>query len=326
MRSQWKATDIIALSDVELTELLQPVLPGQQVLHSELTSGGLSNTNIKIDVSGQEAPLLVRIYSREGAPAAKEFALNKLTHPKVASPEFFFQAETNAITGHPYAIMEWIDGQRLEVVAPELEDLTAMSRSVGRAMADIHSFKFAHTGFLRNDLTPVEPLDMSASGLRAYINQCLSSETIRNRIEEKLVKQLIKFVEREGDLLAEWNTEACLTHCDFGGSNILVRHTKTRDWEVVAILDWEFAFSGAPYFDFGNLLRRPLGELNGFAEGVATGYCEFGGTLPQQWRKISKLGDLTAWVEFLTRKNPGEALISDAKAVIQRTISEWETL
>jgi hypothetical protein len=93
--------------------------------------------------------------------------------------------------------------------------------------------------------------------------------------------------------------------------------------EVAAVIDWEFAFSGTPFFDLGNLLRPPLGEIPGMQAAVERGYRNAGGDLPIEWRKMSKLTDLTAWLEFLTRKNAGINLISDCKTQICKTIGEW---
>jgi aminoglycoside/choline kinase family phosphotransferase len=50
-----------------------------------------------------------------------------------------------------------------------------------------------------------------------------------------------------------------LVHADFNPKNILVRGAS-----VAAVLDWEFAFSGTPLFDVGNMLR--------FAERYPPGY------------------------------------------------------
>jgi aminoglycoside phosphotransferase (APT) family kinase protein len=89
---------------------------------------------------------------------------------------------------------------------------------------------------------------------------------------------------------------------------------------VTAVLDWEFAFSGSPFFDLGNLLRPPLGDRPGLAAAVAAGYRRAGGQLPEDWRRMSELVDLMAWADFLNRPTTGEDLIRDAHAMITRLI------
>jgi aminoglycoside phosphotransferase (APT) family kinase protein len=92
-------------------------------------------------------------------------------------------------------------------------------------------------------------------------------------------------------------------------------------WGVTAMLDWEFAFSGSPFFDLGNLLRPPLGTLPGFATAVSDGYGGAGGRLSAQWHAMSQLADLLAWADFLNRPTINAALIADARQVIARTMA-----
>ena len=51
---------------------------------------------------------------------AKEAALHRLLAPALPVPRVFFAASENAITGHPYMLREWVDGERLELVAHQL--------------------------------------------------------------------------------------------------------------------------------------------------------------------------------------------------------------
>ena len=63
-------------------------------------------------------------------------------------------------------------------------------------------------------------------------------------------------------------------------------------WVVAAVLDWEFAFSGSPAIDFGNLLRPPLGERRSFVAALAAAYEAAGGRLPPDWQAIARIADL----------------------------------
>ena len=44
----------------------------------------------------------------------------------------------------------------------------------------------------------------------------------------------------------------CLVHGDFNVKNLLL---DPGNWQVTALLDWEFAHAGTPFTDLGNLLR-----------------------------------------------------------------------
>lgn len=163
---------------------------------------------------------------------------------------------------------------------------------------------------------------MGSDGLVEFLQLCLVKGRGAQRIEPDLIRSVIAFVEREARILDDWTGRPCLVHSDFGGSNILVRRIDSP-WEVASILDWEFAFSGTPFFDFGNLLRPPLGERPGFAASVVAGYREAGSNLPKNWRRMSLLADLFSWADFLNRPQASAAIIADAKAMMERTLATW---
>jgi aminoglycoside phosphotransferase (APT) family kinase protein len=87
---------------------------------------------------------------------------------------------------------------------------------------------------------------------------------------------------------------------DFGGSNILI-NIDERGAHVTAVIDWEFALSGSPMLDLGNLLRPPLGKLPGFEDSVARGYRSAGAVLPDDWHRLTLYHGLADWASFLGR-------------------------
>ncbi len=325
MREGWnRATALIELSNNEVEVLLHPFLPDIKVTAVEPTSGGLANTNLKICIAGDEEPLLMRFCIRDPGSVGKEFRLLELVGATVPVPHLCHFSKDNPINGHPYILMQWVEGKRLETVVDVLNatEIAHLGESLGKTLAGIHSFHFEHQGFFDENLNVGSPLEMGGKGLLSYVRECLSNPIAEQRIDAQLAERLLVFLERENSILDDWVGDPCLTHCDFNGSNILVNKTADR-WQVAAVLDWEFAISATPFFDFGNLLRVPVGALPGIEESVEKGYKNAGGELPKEWRKMSKLTDLTAWIEFLTRESAGPQLISDAQAQIVKTIGEW---
>lgn len=324
MREKWnRATAELQLSNDELTQLIKQTFPGRRVIASELAKGGLANTNIKLILDGDQPPLLLRMFLRDPAQALKERRIYQLIHGTVPAPQVFHFANDNPVTAHPYILMAFVDGCRLESKATTMTDAESreLGLSVGAALAAIHSHRFPDYGFLNSDLKVIEPLPMGGQGLVAYTRRCLSEEQPRLRLGSVLSDELEKFVEREAGLLDQWKGSPGLTHCDFGGSNILVTSI-TGNWKVAAVLDWEFAISATPFFDLGNLLRKPLGTNPIFKNSVHEGYTTSGGTLPERWYEMSLLNDLTAWLEFMTRSTVNEHLIEDARRNIRETI-DW---
>jgi hypothetical protein len=89
------------------------------------------------------------------------------------------------------------------------------------------------------------------------------------------------------------------------------------------VLDFEFAFAGTPYVDFGNLLRPPFGLEPGLREALAAGYKKAGGQLPDNWYHLSLLTDLFAWLEFLSRDEVPEPVLDSVRIVVSETITNW---
>jgi aminoglycoside phosphotransferase (APT) family kinase protein len=79
-------------------------------------------------------------------------------------------------------------------------------------------------------------------------------------------------------------------HSDYNGKNLLV-HERGGCWSISAVLDWEFAFSGSPLTDIGNMLRFRTAYPACFASAFITGYREAGGNLPPDWREVSADSD-----------------------------------
>ena len=77
--------------------------------------------------------------------------------------------------------------------------------------------------------------------------------------------------------------------------------------------DWEFAYSGSPLADLGNVLR--FGET-AFTNGVLAGF----GPLPACWRETARALDLFSVAEFLTRA-PREPIAGDIRAAIRRMVA-----
>lgn len=318
----------LTVSDVEA--LLRPAFPAisnLQVVSLEETIGGLANTNIKANIAGRDNPVLLRLFVRDPQAAQKEFALMSLVKDTVPVPKPIFYAAHSELSGHPYIVMEWVEGARLETVVAHLNarEIEEIGYSLGRTIAAIHSFNFKHCGFFNEKLEIDHPLDMGGSGLFEYAKECLSHTMAAERLGGETKESILNFTKVQGCLLDQWNGKPSLTHADFNGSNILVGKVDER-FAVKAILDWEFAFSGTPFFDLGNLLRPPLGGLVGVELAVEKGFESCGQTLPPRWRDMSKLVDLTAWLEFLTRENAGEQLVSDACERIRLTMQQWEPL
>jgi aminoglycoside phosphotransferase (APT) family kinase protein len=321
MRSRWRRLHPeIVLERSDITTLLRPGFPGAVVVAAERLSGGLANTNVKIVIDGRATPLLLRLYQRGRREAMKEVALLRRLRRQVPVAELLFFSVDNPLGDYPYAVIDWVEGERLDRLAAAGEDAHALGRAVGETLALIHAITFDRHGFFDPDLSLHTVIDLDRDGLLAYIQHAVATGPGGDRLGRALVSALVDLVERQGHRLSTW-CHPCLVHGDFNGSNILLRRVAHREWKVAAVLDWEFALSGVPGFDFAQLLRAPLGLRPRLAESAAQRYRRAGRMLPDDWREISCIVALFAWVDLVSRPDADAAVIDDARRAIQTTIT-----
>ncbi len=326
LREKWRrAQAALDPRRSSIDQITRAAFPGVEVAAVERTFGGLANTNFQLELSGAGAPrrVLLRYWQRDQQQAAKEIALLSFVAARVPVPAVLASGAADPDFGLPFAFMEWIDGERLDALAPRLAPaaLKDVGRQVGGALAAIHGFAFGRQGFFGADLVPRDDLDMDVKGIVAWLDHCLREGPGGERLGAALTGLLFDFVVREGQVLSSpWASQPTLTHSDFNSSNILLQVAPEGGWRVAAILDWEFAFVGGPSFDFGNLLRPPLGDDAAFMAGVIAGYRAAGKELPQGWLEASRLADLLSWVDFVSQPICGAAVIKSARHMISRVI------
>ena len=325
MREDWeRQTDVIALDRAQVAALLAPVFPGAIVNEIETTQGGRANTNLKVMLSQSAMPVLLRLFVRDGSAGAKEVAILKRLAGRVPVPGVLHFAEDNPITGHPYALLEWVAGLRMDQALADLGQQTRcdMVREAGRCLAGIAAVTFEEAGFLAPDLSIASAFATGSAGFQTFLEEMLAEPCVAARLDPTLGSALLAFAKSEAAILDDLAGAARLTHCDYDPSNILLREEEAS-WKVAAVLDWEFAVAATPLIDLGHLLRSPWGDEPDFAAALARGYREAGGELAEGWFAAARMLDLLAWLDFLNRPGERPKLFADAQAMIRRTIRDW---
>ncbi len=321
MKEHWpRSTPFVSLDNADVGRLLLPSFPGKTIAGVE-PKGGLVNTNLKVRLSGRPGALLLRVYQRGIAAAKKEIAIHRRIGGWVPVPHFLYFCAESPLTGHPYAILDWIEGVALQTLLASLDGhrLVALGVAVGRTLAAVHRFTFERFGFFDADLDIAEPIDLDKKGFVAYLEQTFVRGPGGARLGTELSSALLQFVAREGDMLGAWLEQPCLVHGDFNASNILI--DPGEDCAIAALIDWEYALSATPAFDFGNLLRPPLDADPAFAAALAQGYREAGGWLPAEWQRIARFVDLYAFADILSRPATTAVIVADAREAIAKLVT-----
>ena len=324
LRSGWqRAAPELTPTLAEVAALLAPVLPDARVLSATPLSGGLSNTSLCVTLDRPPGRVLLRLAQHAAPSAAREAALPALLRPRgVPIPRVLHATAENAVTGGPAIVCEWVEGDRLDLLAAHESGapaLHAIAAAVGTALAAVHAVRLCSPGFLGDGLDVAHPIDLDAPALLAFLDERLLHGEGLHRLGRELAAAIVAWAGRHAARLADWPSPPCLVHGDCNPSNILLRR-QDGGWVVAALLDWEFALSGLPALDLATLLRPGIADRPGFAGGLAQGYRDAGGTLPDDWEAIARIADLFAWGDMLSRPGRDPAVTRDAARVIRRLL------
>jgi aminoglycoside phosphotransferase (APT) family kinase protein len=312
MRQRWsRPIPAIAVDMAGAQRIVDRALPGTRVAAVASLDGGLANTNVKLSLDRAPARVLLRLYQRDARQAEKERAIANRLKGRVPVPQLLYLGDDGT---QRVALLEWVDGERMEVALETAAParIAALGEQAGRLLANIHDVTFPVSGFLDGDLKVATPLAVDPDFLVNYLKSSFIDGGGARFVSRELADAAIAFVKANAHLA--WGGPPRLIHCDYNGSNIMV-----HDDAIVGVIDWEFAFAGTPSIDFGNLLRNHPDPR--FQDAVARGYREAGGHLPEQWRKLARISDLTSWAEFLSRPVVDPVLAQDALKAIRDTIA-----
>ncbi|WP_211746063.1 aminoglycoside phosphotransferase family protein [Paenibacillus sp. Marseille-Q4541] len=322
MKDNWERTEeTISLDLTDIEDIIKQAFPDKKLISAERIGIGLSNSNYKILMEGSEVPYVFRLYRGGRDVADKELAIAKLVRQTVPVADFIYVDTTFTRAQHPWALMEWKEGILLGDVLKKgtQADIVSAATSVGRNLAQIHSYTFSESGFFDEDLNIKEPITMDGKHFLSFIRQSLFHQPCGTWLGADLTQAVWSFCQTYSPLFSDNSESPVLVHSDFNGLNILVRDD-LADGSVSAVLDWEFAFSWNRYVDIGNMLRyEEDGSL--FEKHFIRAYLEEGGLLDKNWKILSKLEDLVALCDMLnhsTLNTPRR--MKDLRHLVERTI------
>jgi fructokinase len=313
------------ITNQTIQKILAQAFPQEKISNTELLVGGLINSNIKVEFESGREPVVLRVYRDGSEVCRKEVALIELIQSQVpVSRIVYAAANTEVCTELPaFAIFAFVPGITFQQLkrSGSLEAIQQAACSVGATLAAIGRFQFPKSGRLQpnGSLEVGESFIEGVDPIPRLLDTFLQSPICQSRAGTRLVKHLHEFAWSWSSRIPDLDSEPSLVHCDFGNRNILVREQNGR-WVVAAVLDWEFAMSGSPLLDVGHFLRYekfddPLREPH-----FSQAFLEHGGNLPQNWREIVRVIDLTALVECLTHDELPSDVESELLALIRATL------
>jgi aminoglycoside phosphotransferase (APT) family kinase protein len=275
-------------------------------LQSARLPGGYINENIAITTDSSR--YVLRRYRRDtgidsaARTCAVEVALaRRLDGTAVPIAEVIAADASGTAAGQPLLLARYVDGVTLKVALAKVDGSTTeeIGRAAGTTLAAIGTVSFPRGGcFTGPDLVP-SPEGMPGS-LHEFVDGCLQGAHVVTVMTEGELMALRVLAARLTPAAASTASARQLVHSDYNGKNLLALERGGR-WSISAVLDWEFAFSGSPLADIGNMLRFRGTYPPSFASAFIAGYREAGGKLPPDWREVSEALDLYALADFLIR-------------------------
>ncbi len=303
--------------------LIAQTFPQQTIRNVELLTGGLINTNLKVEFDSGYGPIVLRIYRDGSEVCRKEAAIHNLISAEIPVAKLIFASPATE-DAPPYAIFEFVQGVTFQQLKRTLHaKATAQAAySIGATLAAIGRFKFSKPGKLLTsgqELIVGESYIDGPNPIPRLIDRFLETAICQIRVGLNLTDRIHKFAWSSAGMVPDLDEKPSLVHSDYGNRNILVAEAEGV-WKVAAVLDWEFGFSGSALLDVGNFLRyerfdRPLREPH-FSEA----FVSHGGMLPENWRDIVRLIDLSALVESLTHDDLPDDVEAEILELINATL------
>ncbi|MEZ0578102.1 phosphotransferase family protein [Nocardioides sp. MH1] len=261
----------------------------------EPLEGGWSGETFVADAGGERTVVRIYVDPRHPEHAAEITAsLLRLVRGLLPVPKVREVRRVDPEAGLPALLVtELLPGTRGDLLLPTLDPAgqRRMGEAVGEVAAVLAGMPTLRAGaYADGDLT-IEPFP---AGGPTWVELHRGSLAEHGWSAADL-DALAAHFDRAQDLL-DTVGRTSLVHSDLNPKNLLL---DPGTLEVTGVLDWEFAHSGHPFTDLGNLLR--FDRQPAYVEGVLASWRARHGTGPDEARALAAAADLYALVELASR-------------------------
>jgi fructokinase len=304
-----------------LDRIVHKAFGQNRVVEVHALTAGRRNANFKVRLDTGADWFVVRLYEHDASLCQKEVDLIHLIGGSVPVADVIY-AETGGWDDlSPFVVMRYVQGITFRELksSGNPKEIAEAAFSIGETLAGIGRFNFPKSGWLAPGPTVTKPLLEGTDATPRFVDLCLASPNLQRRVNEELRNRVHSLVWSRAASFAALDRETSLVHGDFGKHNLMVR-LDAGSWRVAAVLDWEFAVSGSPLADLGHFLRyerasRPFAEPH-----FSQGYRHAGGTLPEDWRTLARVVDMTALVESLAHERLPDEIVDELVELVSATV------
>jgi aminoglycoside phosphotransferase (APT) family kinase protein len=275
-------------------------------------SGGHSGETFLVTTGGEQAVL--RLYARRPARAAVDQALLERVRGLLPVPRVLEAVTVAGGPGRPpFLLLEALPGDRLDLVLPAADP--PLRRRLGEAVAGVlvllATERMPRPGlFVDASLDPV-PFPPDAGDQRDFLAARLGTPWFAGLTGAE--RDGLRAVARRASAITATPARIALVHADFNPKNLLV---DPATGGVTGVLDWEFAYAGAPLGDLGNLLRFETDPV--FAAAAAATYTDRAPDVPPDWLEVARALDLYALLD-LAGRDATNPVVDAARELLRAT-------
>jgi aminoglycoside phosphotransferase (APT) family kinase protein len=288
-----------------IAQILARALPKHVLRSFERLTGGASNMSYLLRFSGTDAPLVLRIYTRDPSACRKEMDILRSASGQLPVPEVIYADPTGEDDVGPFVLYRYAEGITFQELKSQgnLPDMAEAAYAIGAALARLQTVSLSGTVSARQEIT----------------GACLDSPVLEQRLGAADTDRLRIFFSEWLPRIRKLYPDRALVHGDFNNRNTIVKRDGRR-WVVTGILDWEHAFCGSPMWDASRFIcferqKRPCREPH-----FSRGFCENGGSLPKDWSEFSRALNVLSAAESLSRSDLRESYIPDLRDLIVATL------
>jgi Ser/Thr protein kinase RdoA (MazF antagonist) len=293
---------------------------GRPVTQSRTLAGGFSHETCLLTLA--DGPVVARL---GGSDPAIEAAVMAAAGSRVRVPGVLFVMQATGDGARPGMVIEYLAGTplndvliRRELSPAEVRDLGGV---VGQAAAGIAAVTFDRPGFFADSQLSVAAERPWSEQLPEFAVKCIDS-TPDDRIDRQVRIAWADLCAAHAPALTAVDDQARLVHADMNPKNLLVTRAD-GGWQVDAVLDWEFSFSGSPYGDAANMARFAASYPPGYIDGFLSAFAEHQPAdlpLADHWLYLGRVLDMFALSDLVTRA-PGHQVADEAAEVIRSWVA-----
>ncbi|UMG93614.1 aminoglycoside phosphotransferase family protein [Nocardioides sp. TF02-7] len=281
--------------------------------------GGWSGETFLAEAGGERT--VVRVYAdpRHPAEAAETTAaLLRLVRGLLPVPAVREVRRADAASGTPALLVtELLPGVRGDLLLPTLDAaaLRTAGAAVGRVAAALAGMPTVRAGTFAGGDLAIDPFDLDLSEWVERHHPALADRGWSAADVDRLLG-----VCGDAHALLDTVDRTCLVHSDLNPKNLLLDPTSLQ---VTGVVDWEFAHSGSPFTDLGNVLRFDRDPA--YVDAVLEAWAErrsadaSGPPPAADLLQLARAADLPALVELASRE--GANPVADRAAALLREVA-----